>query len=416
MMMSKITKSDAERFAEYKAKRMEQKNANKARLAAEFPLLFGQDEKTRSTIGKYTNKAYPTTPSKKTVKKAAVAIVDENKGFSKSAPIAIANPQPRVALSPKKMSLPAYTKKPSMISFVGSFSSSNNVIEPFEMEMKDVLRKAPLLKAPATAAAAVAVEEIEPTVEDNFSDQLNDALGYLLESNEVDLSKHKRLSTHSFSKETIRRLSIHSSSEIKRLEMKRASILPQVASAVEESKELMPALVTANEPEAMQPSSTKEAVEEAEENPLEVDDLDVLNALRIYIAQLGDDDDVEPAPAVTTVRDDSNAVVEVPTQQEEVAVIADVSTILVKMKEAEEEVVMGAALSPAPDGMQMVTNVNAVVPTALSKPQDNTVLFPRMTFFQEVMRKGLVQAEVANWVRRDGHVKYVVYISVSAFP
>ncbi len=57
--------NDVEKFSEFKAKKLAQKEAQKEKLAAEFPLLFGKDAKSRSTVGKYANKTFPTTPSKK---------------------------------------------------------------------------------------------------------------------------------------------------------------------------------------------------------------------------------------------------------------------------------------------------------------------------------------------------------------
>eukprot|EP01040_Poterioochromonas_malhamensis_P006669 gene6669-7185_t len=57
--------NDVEKFSEFKAKKLAQKEAQKEKLAAEFPLLFGKDAKARSTVGKYANKTIPTTPSKK---------------------------------------------------------------------------------------------------------------------------------------------------------------------------------------------------------------------------------------------------------------------------------------------------------------------------------------------------------------
>ena len=48
-----------------RAKKLAQKEAQKEKLAAEFPLLFGKDAKARSTVGKYANKTFPTTPNKK---------------------------------------------------------------------------------------------------------------------------------------------------------------------------------------------------------------------------------------------------------------------------------------------------------------------------------------------------------------
>lgn len=421
-MLSKVTKNDADRFAEYKAKRLAQKDANKARLAAEFPLLFGQDEKSRSTIGKYTNKAYPTTPSKKKVAKKT-AIVDENTGFSKSAPLTSALSQPRIALSPKKMSLPGgssngNTKKKSLSINFGAFSSSTNVIEPLEMEMKDVTKKE-TVEDPTPLEAPVTFET-EARADDTFSDQLNDVLGYLLENNEVDLSKHKRLSTHSFSKETIRRLSIRSSAEIK-LEMKRASILSEVTDeVVMESDPLVRSDAAVNSEENGEVEQILlPDIEIEDDAPLEVDDLDVLNALRIYIAQLDDEVEAEPvtvdgdAVAIEAPTELKNKADLEPVSHQEDAAIEEISAIIAK-EDVTAVVVADELQTTAITSLEIETTVIAPVQIAtMPKPQEKTVLFPRMTFFQEVMRKGLVRAEVTNWVPRDGHIKYVIFISVS---
>jgi hypothetical protein len=58
--------TDAERYAEWRAKRDAQKSSSKDKLAQEFPLIFGKDSKARSTVGKYTNvPVAESTPSKK---------------------------------------------------------------------------------------------------------------------------------------------------------------------------------------------------------------------------------------------------------------------------------------------------------------------------------------------------------------
>jgi hypothetical protein len=64
--MKQAKQTDAERYAEWRAKRDAQKSSSKDKLAQEFPLIFGKDSKARSTVGKYTNVPVPeSTPSKK---------------------------------------------------------------------------------------------------------------------------------------------------------------------------------------------------------------------------------------------------------------------------------------------------------------------------------------------------------------
>jgi hypothetical protein len=60
-MISRSNKhqTDAQKFAEFKAKKLAEKEAAKEKLAAEFPLLFGKDAKARNTVGKYANKPAP---------------------------------------------------------------------------------------------------------------------------------------------------------------------------------------------------------------------------------------------------------------------------------------------------------------------------------------------------------------------
>jgi hypothetical protein len=57
--------SDAEKFAVFKARKLAKKEAERERLAAEFPLLFGKDAKAKSTVGKYSNKDFNAEKMKK---------------------------------------------------------------------------------------------------------------------------------------------------------------------------------------------------------------------------------------------------------------------------------------------------------------------------------------------------------------
>lgn len=290
------TKVDEDQFNSFRAKRQAERDAKRTLLAKEFPLLFGTDSKSRSTIGKYVNKPVPTTslnpitPGKRKTQSTLgmKPMVDENTNSNgtHNIPSRMSTLVPNqknnrkksdvfsnAVQSPKKASrqtVAATSNARGSFLNYRSFSSRSNTQAPIaEVEMFGAEKE----KDAASEEVSLPQEEIHEVI-DPLQEQVHDVLDYLFETNEVDEGTHRRLSSQAFQKDSLRRLSM------------RASLVaePQVADTT----------TTTAAPENHHEDA---AVDES----LEIDDMDVLQALRTYISTLDsvpESQPVEHAPAV----------------------------------------------------------------------------------------------------------------------
>jgi hypothetical protein len=111
------SQTDAQKFAEFKAKKLAEKEAAKEKLAAEFPLLFGKDAKARSTVGKYANKPAPPPTSTATTP-----------GKGKKPLSTATTPSKQVAAEVKRTPGRTTANKGNLPSKKGSVSTTNTVV------------------------------------------------------------------------------------------------------------------------------------------------------------------------------------------------------------------------------------------------------------------------------------------------
>lgn len=293
------TKVDEDQFNNFRAKRQAERDAKRTLLAKEFPLLFGTDSKSRSTIGKYVNKPVPTsslnpiTPGKRKTQSTLgmKPMVDENTNSNgtHSVPSRMSTLVPnqknnrkksdafsKAVQSPKKASrqtVAATSNARGSFLNYRSFSSRTNAQAPVaEVEMFGTEKE----KDVASEEIPLPQEEVELALMDPLQEQVHDVLDYLLQTNEVDEGTHRRLSSHAFQKDSLRRLSMRASV---------AAEFPQ------------PPVDQATATTAPSNHNEDAAVDES----LEIDDMDVLQALRTYISTLDsvpETQAVEHAPVV----------------------------------------------------------------------------------------------------------------------
>lgn len=269
-----VSKADVEHYSSFKARREAEKEAKRQLLAKEFPLLFGNDAKSRSTIGKYANKTIPAashnpvTPGKRrtqstldpsvyndensngngafhTSEKPKVSYKSSDSQSGKNGRKSVAN---RPTQSPKKSSRQTIAAtgnaRGSFLNY-RSFSSQKNIAPIAEVEMYSQEKDS------ENDASQMMENGANNCFEDPLQEQVSNVLDYLLEKNEVDQGTHRRLSSHQFQKETIRRLSMG----------ERESMKIEVSTTTTE-----------------QPNTNND------EASFEIDDMDVLQALRTYIS------------------------------------------------------------------------------------------------------------------------------------
>lgn len=291
-----VTKVDNEQFNSFRAKRQAERDSKRALLAKEFPLLFGNDAKSRSTIGKYVNKPVPAvthnpvTPVKRKTQSTLglKPLVDENVDANGSTVSTTKSANKnrkksevfsKVVQSPKKSSrqtIAATTNSRGSFLNYRNFSSQKKPVSEVEMFANEKESESILLKDQ---------DESQLINIDPLQEQVNDVLDYLLETNEVDEGTYRRLSSQAFQKDTLRRLSTRASFSSKMLDdeiLNEATTAKTTTTAVESSDDI----ITASE------SNTEDA-------SIDIDDMDVLQALRTYISTL----DTVPESTIAVNRD-----------------------------------------------------------------------------------------------------------------
>lgn len=371
----KVTAEDIARYEAFKARRTNRKEETRARLAAEFPLLFGKDAVARSTMGKYSSK-HPTTPNK-SARKPPVndnenvaassndlllgSTIDLNASLGKS--IGPAGVSKRQKKNNRKRN-----KKAAAVN--ATVDESQAIVEPAlavnrqSLSGQDV--SAPTIESPETASGEQ--DESSPVGDE----QVQDVLDYMLECNEVDEKTHRRLSMQAFSAASIRRLSV----------------------------------VEGNDQET---ASEQEKEQVDVDQSLEVTDLDVLNALRVYVSTL-DHEVTSPEvndQAVTSAETPVAAIA--PTQDE---IIDEMEKSMIVVQDSEDSEKSTAVM------VADMTN-HSFVDQSISMPilaAEKILTFPRNTMLHECLSRGLVTTELTHRIKRDNHVKYVIYVQLLDMP
>lgn len=215
--------SDAEKLAAFRAKRMAQKEADRKRLANEFPLLFGSTAEARSTKGKYVTKTIKT-PSKgrssvmndENQLNASNGVITPSKGLRASkaglvsarSSTASTNNHHTNHHKAQQVEKKATNKKSSFLS-MPSFSrkKQQSVTVVFKspqgngVEMEDFAAKRP-------SFSEMPNSEIDGYEANTVIDpKVQEILDFLLENQEVDEKTHRRLSRESIGIQDLRRLS-----------------------------------------------------------------------------------------------------------------------------------------------------------------------------------------------------------------
>jgi len=222
---------EAEKLANFRQKRLAKKIADREKLEAEFPLIFGNKQKPVIAYpSKYTTKINPSTPGKRkiTVTNDENAVNGTNSVAQKPSNIptsaakkaklsaTLSGSQPLTS-SKKVSSIPVSTKqaKRSFLSLV--FPSRTKLVEQESVVVQNVhespsipAESIPVLQNVESSMSFAQPESIvaEHQEAEPVEETVRDVLDYLLESNEVDENTHKRLSRQSFTAHELKRLSV----------------------------------------------------------------------------------------------------------------------------------------------------------------------------------------------------------------
>jgi hypothetical protein len=396
-----LKKNDSSKFASFKEQRLAEKEARRKLLAVEFPLLFGADSKARSTIGKYANKAT-------SIKKNIHPEISENNENADG------NTKIKFPVTPSRTSKIGGKRKALSPKKSSSKQRQQSLIELTEQQKPESdFQFSDLSQLDFTIDE---VYEIRP-FEDTIQDQVIDCLEYMLSNNELDKKSFARLSKQSFSADTLRRLSMQLTGD-----------------AVSKS-------TNSNESDLI-PVNSSNASAETTASPLAIDDLEILDALRVYVGTMENSPEniqqetVQTGETTTTNVDQKD----IPQSQNE--------TVDVTLPPNATTTESCTAASTVPE-----TTWNDLTPTAaddtffmstfpkklkqsnrLSTFQfsqnsrhsilDNTslphsekiVIFPMSTVYMDAMARGLVHAEMIQSLHRDKHDYYVIRVTVLDLP
>lgn len=381
---------EAQRLAEFKAMKIAKREADRDKLAREFPLLFGKDAAQKSTIGKYSLKPASKTPSKR--KFVDEDVPDENIGVNKLNQTLPSRPTPgkNKAFKPSLSS----TLKPKTSTNTTKFSKTTpggffgfgakkasthphveEIANEVEMTNEHILHK-------VESVEHERVIDNKPAV---FVEQVQDVLDYLLENNEVDEKTYRRLSSVNFDAQAIQRFSHIPSESFDDTQAKennhQIAIVPE---EIENSNEQMP-------------------VEE-----MVINDLDIVHALRNYITTM----EVLPVPMTT------------PQPSEYVSLEEEIRNSESQSNEEipnEEDATNNSfhhrastmPIFPRRDEVDIYGKEELLSPN--SKANNKVIIYPRAVLLEKAMKEGRLSVKVTDYLCRDHHVKYMINAEVSYF-
>lgn len=326
---STLVTGDAAKLEAFKASKQAKKDAERLRLAEEFPLLFGKDKPTNKTIN-INNRSSLHTPNKKqSISSDAMNVAsDENNQNLVNLKSASSSSNVKKAKTPTtKTGSSNVTGRAQKSATKAAKSSVSTPVRPKSNVEDDIATNNHLLDTPhaQTIGSPMIIKTIKPMVSaevttntenprltmqemeinvaavksklQGVKEQVQDVLDFLLNGQELDLTTYHRLSNKSFSKASLRRVSSLLTKQRNSLTVDgKNNILRNSLNANESNNEIQPVI--------SEESFVQEATDETKllitEEDCPLDRGEILEVMRSVIAGVVRPEDLEEVESTST--------------------------------------------------------------------------------------------------------------------